>query len=693
MNFQETKSKALSVIHQLREIANASVRNVLKDADGKFQKDLIILEEQINSMRFIVGVVGVFNVGKSTFLNALLHRELLGTRVLPETAAITSLSYGEEDKATVSYWTAEEWEAIEAQGKAEDQGNKPSKITKMVKEIKSALGGKFNELITRSGEKTENIPLTDLEKYTSANVEGGYAKLVREVEITTNLEFCKDNIQIVDTPGLNDSVQFREHVTVDKFLPRCDMLLLLLPAKQSFTQFDNDFLEKQLKKGQLHKLFVIVNQIDLLRSNENVQEIIDFTRTKLAETLGEWEGETATNLVDQLEIFPISAYESFLNRIGQPAKWADEQSGVPAFEVRLRQFLFQGERAQTEKKIWQIRLIFFVENQLTQISEHLTNLDKPIAELEKYIEGVEKEYTVVQLHFQKAMMECNGIIMEFDRQYDAQARLVETKIRELVNPIQEAAFKKLEDFLDSHNFVGAMKEIDKWSKEELATFLNTSISSGVDNIMSDTQERIKQLLIGVVHEVEASFQRMVENVRLSLPVPISGSDWAGLAGRAMVALSAGLGANIIVGTIFVHLTTTVASATTLFFLANPIGLAIIGAIGLVTFFLGGGIVKSRIRERLKATLPQSLSEKLSEIAIHQHNILLDYKPSLVGELRGKVETPLNEARNEMQQRQTNLNQLLNDKKSQEIDVQKQREALIAEKVQFEKILLEIKAMV
>lgn len=692
MNFQETKSKALSIINQLRDVANISVREVLKDINGKFQKDLIVLEDQINTTRFIVGIVGGFNTGKSTFLNALLRRELLSTDVLPETAAITSLTYGEEDKATVSYWTSEEWEAIESQGKAEDQGNKLSTITKIVNEVRTMQGTKFNELITRGGEKTENIPLNDLEKYTSANAQGGYAKLVREVEIATNLEFCKDNIQIVDTPGLNDPVRFREYVTVDKFLPRCDMLVLLLSATQVFTEYDKEFLEKQLKKGQLHKLFVVVNRIDSLKAGSEVGKVVEFARTHIRQAFEEGsEGDAVADLADQLEIFPISAYESFLNRTEQESKWTDEETGVPAFEKRLRQFLFDGERAHTMQKIWQSRLRSLVEVQFGLIEEQRVNLDKPIKELEETIKGVRQEHDYIITRMERVSLEVDRTLRHFEDQYGSQAEIMSSNIEKLAIPIGEKAKQKVDSFLEKNVF-SVMHQTEKWCKDELGTFLEREIRNKVEDVVSDTAKRVQQLVEETMRDFKASWSNMASDVTVHLPVKASvGGGYASLMGNATLGF---LASSAAVGGVMGLAGVTPAAMAAL--LAGPVGWLVLGisvAATAVFGVLAAGRIKEKTRSQIQDKLSQEIPTITRKIAEETKQKFMSKKYDLVRELRKVAEAPALEIKAQLQQQEANLNQLLNSKKSREIDIKKLQEVLMIENARFEKILSEINAMV
>ncbi len=94
MGFHDIKSEVKAIISDVRDLPKASVRETLRDEKGVFQQDLATIEEIVDTESFIVGVVGVFNTGKSMLLNALMRKNVLDYHILPETAAITSLKFG-----------------------------------------------------------------------------------------------------------------------------------------------------------------------------------------------------------------------------------------------------------------------------------------------------------------------------------------------------------------------------------------------------------------------------------------------------------------------------------------------------------------------------------------------------------------------------------------------------------------------
>src|SRR5277367_4668017 len=95
--FRERKLDVTVALNDLSEIAGALGAKSLKE---RIDRDLV---HKLEEDRFHLVVVGEFNHGKSTFVNALLGETVLPTGVTPTTAAIHHLKYSDEPEATVVY--------------------------------------------------------------------------------------------------------------------------------------------------------------------------------------------------------------------------------------------------------------------------------------------------------------------------------------------------------------------------------------------------------------------------------------------------------------------------------------------------------------------------------------------------------------------------------------------------------------
>ncbi|BAK72315.1 MAG: dynamin family protein [Arcobacter sp.] len=83
-----------------------------------------ILNKQIRRARYPmeVAITGQFSAGKSTFLNALLSRNILPTGITPVTSKVNFINYGEEYKLKITYYSgAQEFAPIESIADFTDQ--------------------------------------------------------------------------------------------------------------------------------------------------------------------------------------------------------------------------------------------------------------------------------------------------------------------------------------------------------------------------------------------------------------------------------------------------------------------------------------------------------------------------------------------------------------------------------------------
>jgi len=84
---------------------------------------------------------------------------------------------------------------------------------------------------------------------------------VKELVIYAPIILLKDHVELIDTPGLNDTQIYRGQLT-EELLSQVDAILFLTRSDASFSQFDKDFLVRQLRKKRLKHLRLIVTQFD-----------------------------------------------------------------------------------------------------------------------------------------------------------------------------------------------------------------------------------------------------------------------------------------------------------------------------------------------------------------------------------------------------------------------------------------------
>jgi small GTP-binding protein len=189
---------------------------------------------KLDEERYSVVVLGEFNHGKSTFINALLGEAVLPVGITPTTAVLTHVSHGPRTTATL----------VKESG--ERRGVDPK-----------ALG----EWLTVEGLAPKG--------------EAG----VHHVEIAHPAVILENRVMIVDTPGVNDINEQRADITYG-YLPRADAAVFLLDATQILTASERQFLEEHILRSTRDRLIFVVAKADLLDEAE-LAEALAFARKHL----------------------------------------------------------------------------------------------------------------------------------------------------------------------------------------------------------------------------------------------------------------------------------------------------------------------------------------------------------------------------------------------------------------------------
>ncbi|CAN5610032.1 hypothetical protein BH09MYX1_BH09MYX1_57710 [soil metagenome] len=244
------RERKLDVGVALQDLGEVALGLGAKSIRERVQRDLV---RKLEEDRFHLVVVGEFNHGKSSFVNALLEKEALPIGVTPTTAAIHHIRYAEAPEATLVFTS----------GKRE-----PLDFDK----VRSfAVGG--------DREVTDEIDYLEV----------GYpAPLLRE------------RILLVDTPGVNDLSLQRADITYS-YIPRADAVLFLLDAGQILKESERQFLEDKLLKASRDKIIFVITKWDLLSASERV-EALAYAKEQLAK------------LVRDPIVFPVSSQTALAGR-------------------------------------------------------------------------------------------------------------------------------------------------------------------------------------------------------------------------------------------------------------------------------------------------------------------------------------------------------------------------------------------
>ncbi len=236
---------------RLKDELLTALRDVARLADETGMQTLTseLLRERIPKLeeeRFVLVVLGEFNHGKSTFVNALLGASVLPAGITPTTATINHLVYAD----------------------------KPCAKAVLLDETQRVVDPKaLSEWVT---------------------IEGSKAEKVRYVEVGWPADILRDRVTLVDTPGVNDINEARAEITYN-YIPRADAVLFLLDSSQVLKQSERSFLEQRILRRSRDKLLFVIGKADLLSPEERA-EATRYVRDNLQPLLG-----------TEPMIFPVSA--------------------------------------------------------------------------------------------------------------------------------------------------------------------------------------------------------------------------------------------------------------------------------------------------------------------------------------------------------------------------------------------------
>jgi GTPase Era involved in 16S rRNA processing/uncharacterized tellurite resistance protein B-like protein len=204
-------------------------------------QDILSILDKVRAQKFRVAVVGEFSQGKSTLLNALLGEEIQPVRAIPCSGTVTVLRFGERTRVLCVY----------------------------------------------NDGRQEEIPFENYQEKASISEQAALCGLSDELGQSTiqeiilehpSLELCRHNVEIVDSPGLNEHPN-RTEIT-QRLLQETDAAIFLANAARPLTQGERLLLEdlrSRLSRGEqgspADNLFVLINFMDLLRRQSDRNQV------------------------------------------------------------------------------------------------------------------------------------------------------------------------------------------------------------------------------------------------------------------------------------------------------------------------------------------------------------------------------------------------------------------------------------
>ncbi|MCX8046978.1 MAG: dynamin family protein [Anoxybacillus gonensis] len=327
----------MSKLEYLDQILNTWIALSKKHPEQKsFVNELIDIQETLK-YPCIVAVAGEFKAGKSTFINALLGEEVLASDVIPATAVVTKLVYGEK-KELIAHFT-----------NGEKKNYSEEKLKQLTAEIKEG----------------ENL-----------------RKKLSFIELKLPNSLLK-KITIVDTPGLNSNYSHHTEAT-ETFIKKADFVIWLFDYLHTATASEVEML----KKLQQYKIpfATLVNRIDLHdEEQEPLEEVLEFNKRRLQGIVDHLIGISAKEALEAKIFQDRVKYEwsnwekvdSLLNKIQSQSLALKEERTF----IRLKDVLQQIDELFIKRKA------MYLSTELSQLIPSFVKKDYPaMLQLKQQIE-------------------------------------------------------------------------------------------------------------------------------------------------------------------------------------------------------------------------------------------------------------------------------------------------------------------
>ncbi|MFN8671764.1 MAG: dynamin family protein [Candidatus Sericytochromatia bacterium] len=518
--------------------------------------DIKLLEENINRLNnniFRIIVVGEFKRGKSTFINSLLGENFLPTGITPTTATVNLIKYCENKTAVLNY---------------KDKSRKEISLEDL----------KF--FATTKNQDFEKIDLIEI-NYPSA--------------------ICKEKVEIIDSPGVNDIDEQRVEITYN-YIPKCDAAIFLLSATQQLSSSERDFISNKVNK-YLNKVFFILNKIDQLTEKE-LLESVNYVKSEIDKV-------SHTD-----KIYPLSSKKG---------------TNIDIFEKDLFNFLLE-EKGNFLLKNSVLKINNSINKTKSNINMILSALEQSIEDFNKNVEDSKIEFDIINTEKQiintfissKKEKITNNVINDLNYSFNAFIPKIEIKVKESLNKTDDEIKKIITSYIKELSYSWSLK-IEDFLKIEL-----DEINKFIHEKTGKIYESINKIQANFINRnnIEVDFsnkENILDDLLKNIP------DF--ILNQKTLTSKIARGAIFTIGSIILT------------------GGALVPAIllGGIATFLSDIFLKSWKNDKLQNTISKSIRENFEkQIPIFKENITENLNNFFENELRSKIISEIDSSINSLQ---------------------------------------------
>ena len=478
MHLGKYKKQELAIRNQLGHVKNVSYK--MKMVNSEKQINEVI--ERMDADLFRLVMVGEFSRGKSTFVNALLGRKILPASKNPTTAIISKIVYGDSAAFEIYY--------------KDGKGSKGMDETEFKKITAPQEPDESDEMSVKEFVQAQ-MAIADID----------YAK------ITYPLSFCKDRVEVVDTPGTNDLNVGRMEITYG-YLNQADAVVLLLAAYQPLTASEKQFIKERILGNQIEDIFFVISHKDDLDNAEQEQDVIDFIAKNLKDILPE-------NFNFHNRIFLVNSLGALYSHMQdngeeltpkQMMRIPDDfvDTGFPEFEDKLGDFLANDKGMARLRKY----------NRDTQAIIHTMqhDLDVNIGVVSHSADEIRRQAANLAPKFKQAKRKAEGIISDMRMSITSNMSDIEYKCHSAGKNILSKAKAAVENLTSDMSQSAMQQAIEREVTAEKKHFMDELIKEW-QNTLQKENDKAQRKLQTIWQDINVEYQHS-----FNLPAVVDNND-------------------------------------------------------------------------------------------------------------------------------------------------------------------------
>jgi small GTP-binding protein len=281
MNLREYEQDKFAIADILRSASTLAASDAY-DWQQRARDLFIRLAED----RFNLVVVGHFNRGKTSLMNAIIGSNRLPVGIVPLTSVITTVSYDTSERVVLTF---------------------------------------FDRRLA------QEVPIEALREYVTQDGNPANTRGIRVADIKLRAELLRRGFFFVDTPGLGSAIVENTRTT-EAFLPEADAFLVVTSYESPVSEEEIKLFRRVANSGK--RIFVIINKHDVVTEIDR-DVALTYVRSQLQEVFGD----------DIPQVFSVSARDG-LDAKNDKDNSRLASSGIPSLEEALLEFLLTEKKGK-----------------------------------------------------------------------------------------------------------------------------------------------------------------------------------------------------------------------------------------------------------------------------------------------------------------------------------------------------------